>query len=451
MIPRPDIQRFPLVFRATKGLALGFLIILGGCGDTTPTASLEERVELVREARDAGDLRTAIRELRSALQDHPEATSERFLLGQLYLNIHDGAAAEVQIQRARAQGADPFASLVLLGEAWLLSRQYDKVLDELTVNRNLPPRRQSTFHVIRGDAFRGLGRSNDAERAYRAALALDRSNAAAHAGLGAKAMEDGDVVRALVHLESAKEFGAGHARVLILEGDIATVRGDFTGALDAYSRLLSLWPESLLHRVLVAGAYARVDRLDEARRAIQLVREMMPDLPAANHVKGLIAYRAGQYEAASAAAARALRSDPGQSQSHLVLGAADFALGRFESAHASVQRYLARAPRDQTARVLLANIQMEMGLTEQAVATMELLAPAHDAPSSEPEGHPDPVGIGPLELDPRLIAVRLRHVEALVAADRAAEAIPILNQLLHGDHELADDSDVERLLLQLSE
>ena len=88
-----------------------------------------EFVQRAKELRDEGMVRGAIVELKNALQKNPDNTEARWILGQIYLEIGDGADAEVQLLRAIKLGIDRERAIIPVGEALLLQGKFQDIID----------------------------------------------------------------------------------------------------------------------------------------------------------------------------------------------------------------------------------------------------------------------------------------------------------------------------------
>lgn len=137
------------------------------------------------------------------------------------------------------------------------------------------------------DALLDAGRVDDAEAAYRRALAFDREHGfkreEVHAlgGLGRAAVARRDWPQAQTQLDAARDL-ARQIRAEALEagieqglGDLASVRGDAKAAGDAYARSLTLAEKTgdRATRVAAQASLARLDadagRLDAAQKRIE--------------------------------------------------------------------------------------------------------------------------------------------------------------------------------------
>jgi Tfp pilus assembly protein PilF len=115
------LSRFVVIWALVAGSA--------GCDDTSLTVA--ERLQRADEYRSSGDLTAAIIEIKNALQKNPESAAARFLLGEIYVDIGDGASAEKELVVARDLGIDRESVLKPLGRAWLLQQKFIEVLEQI--------------------------------------------------------------------------------------------------------------------------------------------------------------------------------------------------------------------------------------------------------------------------------------------------------------------------------
>src|SRR5215469_4134583 len=96
------IRQQSLALACCAVAALVFLA-LAGC-DQAKTA--DDYIKSAQEQRAAGDISSAIADLKNALQQDPKNLPARVLLAQYYLDLPDPIGAEAALRRAREDGAD---------------------------------------------------------------------------------------------------------------------------------------------------------------------------------------------------------------------------------------------------------------------------------------------------------------------------------------------------------
>jgi len=150
---------------------------------------------------------------------------------------------------------------------------------------------------------------HDSTALFERMLAVTEGNFVGHDGLGALHRTAGRLAEAERHYRAAVALNPHWEPPHIGLGDVQTKRGDPRGALRHYRRALELDPRSARAHMQLAGALAETGRTDEAllhlRRALDLGPDMGQDLVHAN--LGALHLRLGQtaealrhYEAAAA-------------------------------------------------------------------------------------------------------------------------------------------------------
>ncbi len=95
-----------------------------------------------------------------------------------------------------------------------------------------------------GQRLQQAGSTNDAERAYREALASDPANSQAHYLLGALLGERGDVEAAAVHLDRVLEADPAHSDAHAARGNLHLMQEQYGRAIESYERALRLNPDN---------------------------------------------------------------------------------------------------------------------------------------------------------------------------------------------------------------
>lgn len=358
-------------------------ILLAGC-DKQKSYTVEERLDRAREARSQGELRSAILEMKNALKENPNSSAARYLLGQLYIDMEDGGAAEKELTLAKSLGVDEEAIIVPLSEAWIIQGEYEKVLEKVAISVNLPPATQAALRIVHGDAYRGLGRLGDALTSYKMAADLDPNNPLSLVGQANVALAQRDIEGAKANLAKAAAIDANNFKVITLMGDIPSAQGDFKSAIEHYKKLVKARPENLFYRTVLAWAQTNTGDFKAATKNIDRVRAILPDYPPANHIKAVIAFKQKDYRAAKEFAERTLSVDSNHMAALLIQGASAYTLGQIEQANASLTRYLAAVPQDRAARKMMASIQMALGRADDAYNTLKMIANEESA-SKDPD------------------------------------------------------------------
>ena len=116
------------------------------------------------------DTRSAIIELKNALQISPENANARTLLGQIYLSSGLGANALKELQRAKDLGTkDPEISHSITS-AMLMLGHFTEALAEIKASG----KEDAEWKILEGNAYLGLEDMDQARTAYNQALEIKR-------------------------------------------------------------------------------------------------------------------------------------------------------------------------------------------------------------------------------------------------------------------------------------
>lgn len=127
--------------------------------------------EDARASLEAGEVEAAVIHLKNLLAEKPGYLPARILLGRAQLEAGRPAAAVKELLLARESGADEHLVRVPLVSAYLLGRQYQKVLDEARRPGAAEADRVGLL-VLAGDALLALEKLEDAQASFVQASSL---------------------------------------------------------------------------------------------------------------------------------------------------------------------------------------------------------------------------------------------------------------------------------------
>lgn len=232
---------------------LGAARELASAAVTRDPALLRARVLLARALVAAGDVQAA--------RVHVDAVLTRSPRHEQALSLRDAldrAPAPVATAAAAAPPADPLLAAAPTAAAPLPAAPPDVATAAPSANAPAnegsggsgpPPGRDYGFYIERGDHLQQSNRSADAQRYFRAALALRPDGREALTGLGFIALSQNDIGSALGYLRGPAAAGYGEAMIGMGEAYRKSNRG--AEALAAYREYLTRFP---------AGAEASIAR-----------------------------------------------------------------------------------------------------------------------------------------------------------------------------------------------
>jgi tetratricopeptide (TPR) repeat protein len=237
--------------------------------------------------------------------------------------------------------------------------------------------RYAPARIRAGELYEKLGRFEEAREQFLAARRLDPTNAFAPLGLGRIELNASRVPAALPLLEEAYELAPETRAVVatLAQAYFRSGQRDRARRLAEEARFLprkTYRPDqrraairseavdlrSYLHR---ANTQRDVGQLADARREVESLLVIAPDMAEAHYTAAGIYDRLGESALAVAAAKRALELEPGFDDLRPILAGNLLKLRRFEEAEAAAAKALVVDPEDPNLHLVLALISAERG------------------------------------------------------------------------------------------
>jgi len=283
---------------------------------------------------------------------------------------------------------------------------------ELELRTALAESQRAEVHFQLGILLQMQDRLDQAETAYRNAIAALPSHAEAHNGLGV----------VLHRLGRDEESLAAHEKALSLNPDFVDahnnaavalqILGRAEDALGHYARALALAPAHPGLHFNRAAVLDTLGRFDEAEAGYCKTIELAPDLALAQNTLGSLLRRRGRAEEAVVSISRALALQPEFAKARLNLVSALIELDRFEEGLIELDRYIAGSPKDVNALLERGRTLEQLGrFPEAKECTLRALELAPDLA----EGH---MRLGSLQ---RFVG---DHDEAIANLRRAVDLAP---------------------------
>ena len=303
-----------------------------------PVTGVHQRFAAALEHHRAGRLAEAQRGYRQVLDAVPEHADALHMLGVI----------------AHQNGQNDEA-VSLIGEA-------------IGRNGNIP-----AFHNNLGSALRAQGLLEQAEAAYRRALALKPDHAEAHYNLGLLLLARGAFAEAVGSLQNAAGLRPGHPQTHRALGDALRKEGRIDEALSAYVTALALAPADAEARANYGSALTELGRLGEAAASYREALASRPGFPEAQRNLGAVLLELNRPQDSLAACRRAVELEPCHAEGHRMLGLALRDCGCEREAEAAFRRAIELDPDCAEAR---------LGL---AVASIPVMADSPEASARVPE------------------------------------------------------------------
>ena len=230
---------------------------------------------------------SALIHLKNIIQENPIHMPSRVLMAQILIKQGNGAAAQVELDRAREGKVDNDRLITLYAQASLLQGKYDDALKVAKLGQR-NTKIETELLLIRGQAYIGKKQYMLADKAFVTALKLQPKNQFALLGRSQIALLNSQVNQALTYinlsLTSVKPFINGW----ILKSKILHRLGDKENALLAIDQALKINSQHLSARLTKAMLHIEQKEYQQAIPHVDYIIAEIPNEPRALYLKAII-------------------------------------------------------------------------------------------------------------------------------------------------------------------
>lgn len=358
--------------RKAGGLLLTMLAtaILGAAGcSKTPTA--QELVAEAKQYQQKGDTKSAIIQLRNALQKTPDNPEIRYLLGTIYDQAGDAKSAEKELRKALELRMDRAKALPVLAHSLLAQGEFQKVLDVTKTDVGSKTENSAEILAMRGNALLALDRIEDAKKSFEDALAKNPDHAEALLGQARLAVSTKNIDAAIELIDRANKSDPKNVDAMLMKGDVQRLIPNNEAAAAAYEKVIAVYPQNIPARLNLASIQIGMGSYAEARKNIEVVRKIAPRSPMANFMQALIDFRNSNYAPAQEAIQEVLKASPTHVPSVLLAGLIEQALGQYAQAEKHLAWVLEKSPENLYARRMLTAVLVKERQPQRAINVLQ--------------------------------------------------------------------------------
>ena len=341
-----------------------FSILIVAC-DAGGNPDSSENITRAKLLVEKTEFQSALIELKNALNKDPGNGQARFLLGQIYITLGEGASAEKELGRARKLGISEEETQLLLAESLLLQAKYQEVLDLKPVSGSSMDS-QAVMHALRGTALLELRQLKAANGEFDHALGIDENNLKAVVGMAKLAAYQGDLDRAHRQLENAFAINQNDAVTWSLLADIERSAGNLEAAVQAYTRAAEnrvANSRDLINRSLV---YIELKQYANAEIDIKQLKNRRNGPIGIIYAEGLLYFHQQRYADAQTAFEKVLTVSGNFLPAIYYLGTSHFMQAHHEQATDYLTRVVYLNPRQIPALKMLATLNLRNGNYSEA-------------------------------------------------------------------------------------
>lgn len=366
---------FRLSIVVTSLVLLGLAGCRSGGSETDLTASARSYIE-------KKDHRSAIIQLKNVLNQNPDATEARVLLGQALLLDNEPAAAAVELRKALELKASEDIVLPHLARAMLAMGEDVKVIEQFSQSKLTDPAATAdlmttvaTAHALRNDAAK-------ATEATAAALQAKPGFVPAMVMMAQLQAASGKIAEAITELDKALVIEPTNERAGVLRADLLW-RGmkDKPGAMAGYRKVLENTPASLGAHTALIAMLAADGKLSESKAQFDKLKAVLPTHPETMYYEAQIAFSNKEYKRTREITDELLKGMPNNTRVLELAGAAEYRMEQFLPAESFLSRAIKANPNALLSRQMLAQVHLRNG---QPAKALEALQPVVN--SKQPDG-----------------------------------------------------------------
>ena len=330
----------------------------------------EEAMRFYLDARlleQSGQLTEALGQYYRALSLDPRSVDLLVHISQICAQIGDAGRSLEFAERALARNPDDWRALWLQGAARFSTGHASEALAPLERACEID---STQVEVLRTTArvAESLGRTAEAEQAWRRLVWADDDDGEAWFQVAAAQARRGDFKGAEASLERAVDLNPTRPGIMFLQGWVKENLGDEAGAIELYKHHLEVHTDDVGTRRRLVSLYARTQRYAEAYDQARRVTAAAPDDPEALQVEADLALKLKKNSDADRVIAHLRSMSPGEpdntARSVVVLARN----GRGRDAGRIADEWMVQHPADDAGPLLATRAWSAAGFPDSALA-----------------------------------------------------------------------------------
>jgi putative PEP-CTERM system TPR-repeat lipoprotein len=348
-------------------LATCILIALSAC---SPNKSTEDYISSAKNYIQQNKNAEAVIDLKNAVSNDLNNGEARVLLGNVYLELGQAAAAEKEFEKAISLNVDINIVLPKLLSALYLLDDNQKIIetiDTMNVYRDVNPKVLPEVLLYQVLAYINLDKKAEAKNAIAKANEISAESVFSQLGSAYIQADDKDIAGALKLVNKVVEQSPDLMEALLLQGQLYFVEKDYPQAISSFLNYQSLVTKNIKIRLYLANTYIKNGEFDEANQQLAPLLIQLPDQPYVNQLKSIIDFENKEFALALAYSEKAIQNGLNTSSNKVIAGLSAFQLEKYELAHQYLVSTVKDLPANHPIQRVLTMVQMKLGYTDDAV------------------------------------------------------------------------------------
>jgi cellulose synthase operon protein C len=364
----------------SKKLFIAALLALPGAAHAADRQAARQAMVAGIKQFNAGKPQTARIEILNAIKADGDWALAHALQARIYLALGDGVAAESELRRALDLGLPEAQIQHLFLNAWLLQKDYIRVLDAPEL-QGVRPISVGYAARIKANAAIARGDIPLAAKNFDRAIVVAPNNAQLWTDIGNFRLLGGNIASAIDAAIRAVNLNPRNIDAMMLMGKLVRDQYGLIAALPWFEGVLALDPANVPAMVQAAatlGEAGRASAMLDMTRQIQAVDAGNTD---AWYLQAVLAARAGKPDLARALLYRIDEKMDAIPGVRLLKAVLDLSTGNSEQAISQLDDIVKAQPENLKARRLLGTAMWRAGDPRSAIAVLEPVAKRDDADS----------------------------------------------------------------------
>jgi len=363
-------SKMKLPHKKTLLPALVISALLTACSNQSP----EQQLQSAKEFLQKNDSKSALIQLKNALQKNPDLGEARFLLGKLLLEEGNATGAEIEFRKALAAKYPESIVVPELARTMLLLDQAQKLVDQFGATQFNQATADASLQTSLAVAKDSLGKPQAAEAALSAALAADPNHVPALMLRARQKAVAHDIDGALSAMDKVLAMAPANAEAWKLKGDIAySAKGKADDALVAYRKSIAVNPKFEPSHLAVLGILMDQNKLDEASAQLDQVKKLAPKSPDAKFAEAQLAYQRKDYKLARELVQELLRLASNNARILQLAGAIELQTRSLAQAEIYLTRAIQGEPQSALSQRLLISTYLQSGQASKALDALKAI------------------------------------------------------------------------------
>lgn len=350
------------------GCVVACLLTIGvsGCG-------YKDAASYVASARSyaaKSDYRSAVIELKNALQKDPDSGEARLLLADTLLELGDPVGAEVEARKAIALHVSGDRTYPVLARALATQGEYKKLVSEVGDRRFDDPHARAEVAVAMAMAALAQGDAKRGQELADAALKDEPKNVNALILQAEMAAKRDDAKAARQFVDAGLQAAPTSLGLLLMKSSLDVVQGQLDAARAALDTALSAHPDSVAARYSLFELAIRTKKMDVAKEQVTQLRKRAPKDLRTNYADALLSYAENDRAHAKEAIQYVVSVAPEYAPALLLSATIDSQAGNYGSAEAALRKVLAKTPENPNVRRMLAVLYLATNRPSQALEAL---------------------------------------------------------------------------------